>query len=369
MLARSGRSLLLIIYDHVLRLGAIMKGNKIGSFGRLVHKTFTYIFFCFFIFIVAEHRAHAGNITYIYSDPTGTPLMEADADGVILKSFDRRPFGMNVEGGTQDGPGFAGHYDDADTGFTYMQARFYDPVVGRFVTPDPIKVIGNGGYGFNAYAYVYNNPIGHSDPDGRLADNGISGDRQSHQTCTVSGWMCIDQRCSVCLDTGKGGYNVTDLPAVNVHGNNNSAGATAGAAIGFVLSLPVDAFEDFFSGGLGVLVNPATTAGMTAGGAAIGAAAQSGLTSITQAMANSLTDHGSERAEQAKTDPTRNVGDRNNVIKNGRKYIDNDTGHNVFVDGDRVVVVNKDGDIVTQFTNSRANTLDRVQSGKWTPTN
>jgi hypothetical protein len=43
-----------------------------------------------------------------------------------------------------------------------------------------------------------------------------------------------------------------------------------GATLGFLLSLPVDAFEDLPSFGAGVLANPITTAGMMAGGAALG---------------------------------------------------------------------------------------------------
>jgi hypothetical protein len=53
-----------------------------------------------------------------------------------------------------------------------MQARYYDPVIGRFYSNDPADAIehmgGAGGiHGFNRYAYANNNPYKYTDPDGR----------------------------------------------------------------------------------------------------------------------------------------------------------------------------------------------------------
>ncbi len=82
---------------------------------------------------------------------------------------------------------------------------------------------------------------------------------------------------------------------------------------------------------------------------------------------NGRTDHGEKRASEAKTDPNRSVGDANRVIRDGRKLVDNDTGHNVYVSGDRVVITNENREIVSQFKNTRANTAARIESGRWTP--
>ncbi len=54
---------------------------------------------------------------------------------------------------------------DPQTGLVNLRARFYDPALGRFLTPDPSGVRG----GINAYAYVENNPVAYTDPLGLLS--------------------------------------------------------------------------------------------------------------------------------------------------------------------------------------------------------
>lgn len=53
-----------------------------------------------------------------------------------------------------------------------MQARYYDPVIGRFYSNDPIGALehmqsGNGTQGFNRFAYANNNPFKYIHPNGR----------------------------------------------------------------------------------------------------------------------------------------------------------------------------------------------------------
>ncbi|MBA2726693.1 MAG: RHS repeat-associated core domain-containing protein [Parachlamydiaceae bacterium] len=54
---------------------------------------------------------------------------------------------------------------DAETGFVYFWKRYYDPKTLCWLAPDPI----GDGDGPNYYAYVHNNPMLYSDPDGRFA--------------------------------------------------------------------------------------------------------------------------------------------------------------------------------------------------------
>ncbi|XOV40457.1 RHS repeat-associated core domain-containing protein [Pseudomonas sp. App30] len=78
---------------------------------------------------------------------------------------------------------FQGQYLDRETGLHYNTFRFYDPDVGRFVSPDPIGLAG----GVHAYQYAVN-PLGWADPSGwcstKLGKNmgAKSGDGMAHPT-------------------------------------------------------------------------------------------------------------------------------------------------------------------------------------------
>ncbi len=81
-----------------------------------------------------------------------------------------------------------------------------------------------------------------------------------------------------------------------------------------------------------------------------------------------MTGHGSQRAAEAKAgDSHREVGDANKVVSQGRTFRDTETGNTVHVKGNRVVINNSKGERVTQFKNPKANTQERIQSGKWEP--
>ena len=61
---------------------------------------------------------------------------------------------------------------EASLGSLYhYQARWYSPVLGRFLSPDPIVPEPGNPQAFNRYSYVYNNPFGFIDPSGHCALN------------------------------------------------------------------------------------------------------------------------------------------------------------------------------------------------------
>ena len=69
----------------------------------------------------------------------------------------------------RDDEGFTDHIDDAASGLTYMQARYYDPVIGRFLSNDPVGFAPTRPQYFNRYAYAGNDPVNMIDPDGEAA--------------------------------------------------------------------------------------------------------------------------------------------------------------------------------------------------------
>lgn len=114
-------------------------------------------------------HAQTDKVTYVYTDPQGTPLAEADAQGNIVAQYDYTPYGISVPslGSPPNGPGYTGHVNDPETGLVYMQARYYDPSSGQFLSPDPVAPTPGNVFDFSRYAYASNNPINHVDPDGQ----------------------------------------------------------------------------------------------------------------------------------------------------------------------------------------------------------
>ena len=111
-------------------------------------------------------RITNGVAAYPLNDHLGTAFMVEDQNGNIPanQTYNYTPFGEaygSYSPGSNNEQGFTGHVED-ETGLTYMQARYYDPIMGRFLQTDPV------GYKdqLNMYAYVSNNPVNRMDPNG-----------------------------------------------------------------------------------------------------------------------------------------------------------------------------------------------------------
>ena len=61
---------------------------------------------------------------------------------------------------------YRGYVYDEETGFYYLQSRYYNPEVGRFISADVYLSTGQGVLGHNSYAYCLNNPVNSCDPAG-----------------------------------------------------------------------------------------------------------------------------------------------------------------------------------------------------------
>ena len=68
--------------------------------------------------------------------------------------------GSNTELGNLNPFRYRGYFYDTDTGFYYLQTRYYDPEVGRFISPDSVEYATPETVdGLNLYVYGGNNPI------------------------------------------------------------------------------------------------------------------------------------------------------------------------------------------------------------------
>ena len=89
----------------------------------------------------------------------------------MLERLNYEPFGALIGKAGFSGVGYTGHVMDGGTGLTYMQQRYYDPDVGRFLSVDPVAVDTQHGANGNRYQYAANNPYRMVDPDGRNAES------------------------------------------------------------------------------------------------------------------------------------------------------------------------------------------------------
>ncbi|WP_031598992.1 RHS repeat-associated core domain-containing protein, partial [Pseudomonas savastanoi] len=94
-------------------------------------------------------------VYYFHTDQIGTPLEMTDAEGQIVWQAKYRAWGAVeklVVNEVEQNLRFQGQYFDVETGLHYNTFRYYDPEIGRFITQDPIGLLG----GENLYEYAPN---------------------------------------------------------------------------------------------------------------------------------------------------------------------------------------------------------------------
>ncbi len=103
---------------------------------------------------------------------------------VANQSHDYAPFGMPITAlglTVPQGKGYINERFDAETGLQYLHARYYDPKLGRFLSPDTWDPT-LPGVDINRYAYAGNDPVNGSDPGGHEATFVKDGNSVIHPT-------------------------------------------------------------------------------------------------------------------------------------------------------------------------------------------
>ena len=109
-----------------------------------------------------------GEYYYYHNEHLGTPQKLTDADGATVWSALYSSFGeaQVIPASTiENNLRFPGQYFDTETGLHYNFFRYYDPSIGKYITPDPIGIDSD----LNLYNYCFSNPINIFDEEGLSA--------------------------------------------------------------------------------------------------------------------------------------------------------------------------------------------------------
>ncbi|MCD7935624.1 MAG: FG-GAP-like repeat-containing protein [Tannerellaceae bacterium] len=115
-------------------------------------------------------RDHLGSITHLInsSGSTVTQELSFDAWGRLRNPSTQATYAPGAEPAMFLGRGYTGHEHLPWFGLVNMNARLYDPALGRFLAPDPHIQDPARSQNYNRYAYAMNNPLVYTDPDGEF---------------------------------------------------------------------------------------------------------------------------------------------------------------------------------------------------------
>jgi RHS repeat-associated protein len=176
-------------YAHVARAGASLTETLYAT-GGLFERVSTGSGTTYRHYIVADGRRVAIQARTQGSSPETVYLLEDHLGGVdgfmassgsLLTRASYQPYGARRSGdwlGSAPTPaewqqiqrttprGYTDHEHLDNLGIVHMNGRVYDPVLGRFLSPDPVVQAPYDTQALNRYAYVRNNPLRYTDPTG-----------------------------------------------------------------------------------------------------------------------------------------------------------------------------------------------------------
>ena len=104
----------------------------------------------------------------------GIAILDSEGNAVVEYSYDAWGKLLATTGtlaatiGLHNPLRYRGYVYDNETALYYLQSRYYDPELGRFINADAFASTGTGLLGYNMFAYCNNNPANRSDPKGTI---------------------------------------------------------------------------------------------------------------------------------------------------------------------------------------------------------
>ncbi|MFH1263202.1 MAG: M50 family metallopeptidase [Pseudomonadota bacterium] len=104
---------------------------------------------------------------WLHPDYQGSVHLVTKPDGSPALTTTYKPYGepLSKTGGYAESLSYTGQRQDSSTGLFYLHARYYDPALSRFISPDPITP-GKEIVKLNHYAYADNDPVNKTDVSG-----------------------------------------------------------------------------------------------------------------------------------------------------------------------------------------------------------
>lgn len=114
-------------------------------------------------------RDHLGSITHVFtSNKDIVQELSYDAWGRLRDPATQQVYALGKEPALFLGRGYTGHEHLTQFGLINMNARLYDPALGRFLSPDPYIQTPDLSQNFNRYSYTLNNPLKYTDKNGKF---------------------------------------------------------------------------------------------------------------------------------------------------------------------------------------------------------
>ena len=149
---------------------------------------------------IFEKTSAAENLYYIHKDHLGSFTVVTDANGTMVEEMSFDPWGRkrNPTNWFYDSSmayaytfdrGFTGHEHLDEFNLINMNGRVYDPILGRFLSPDNYIQLPDYTQSLNRYSYCLNNPLIYTDPSGDFLFHLFAAWAGNYLTGVVDNWI------------------------------------------------------------------------------------------------------------------------------------------------------------------------------------
>jgi RHS repeat-associated protein len=181
-------------------------------------------------YLTPDVKLSGATRTWLHRDNLASVRAVTSSAGAANRVSVYKPYGEQVETvlvalSPTESKGYIGERTDPETGLTYLHARYYDPALGRFLSPDWWDVR-DPGVGTNRYTYSANDPINKSDPNGHVTVWDTLSDETDEERDIRVELLAreFDMRAADALAEGK--LEVADAWATNARNMRDGIGLT-----------------------------------------------------------------------------------------------------------------------------------------------